>query len=584
MSLSDIFVDPALLPQDGYGFCQLTTLLIGYGYVLFVASNMISDGSELLLLVPSVAGIVGSCVLPVLGAVPDGMIVLFSGLGPDAQDQLDVGVGALAGSTIMLITIPWILCIYAGRVNIEDDKSPKYRYTKNGKMALGPVTGVPNSPSVRKGGILMIVTSVSYVLLQGPAFFYQHKGLSKADVAAGESTFAAVGLVLTLALFVFYLRYQWKLAVAGSDEVTACRYTEVVINSIESGKVSLRGALFYELEQYRHSLSHELKVATNDAGSKGYGSIDGVSEGCHIYEQLPEKYQQRFSNIIRMFWRKFAHRISCDEKKMSVEVLGKLFYEMGETVSKYRMQELFDKFDADGNGVVDLHEFTMGTCQYLWENRHETKECEHNAKEMQVLDKVTNSEEIKNPAPPQDEEEEEDEEDELPEELRDLSPEEQQRRLVKMACTTMGVGTLLVVVLSDPMTDVLSELGNRTGIPAFYVSFVVAPLASNASELITSYTYALKKTSKSISISLQALQGAACMNNTFCLAIFMALVYFQGLAWEYCAETLAILTCQIAVAIASWREVQTMTTGIMVVSMYPFCLGLVSWLQSKGYD
>jgi hypothetical protein len=69
--------------------------------VLFVASNMISDGSELLLLLPSIAGIVGSCVLPVLGAVPDGMIVLFSGMGPDAQKQLDVGVGALAGSTIM---------------------------------------------------------------------------------------------------------------------------------------------------------------------------------------------------------------------------------------------------------------------------------------------------------------------------------------------------------------------------------------------------------------------------------------------------------------------------------------------------
>ena len=64
-----------------------------------------------------------------------------------------------------------------------------------------------------------------------------------------------------------------------------------------------------------------------------------------------------------MFWRKFAHRIHCDEVKMSVEVLGKLFYEMGETVSKYRMQELFDKFDADGNGSVDLKEFTMGTCQ-----------------------------------------------------------------------------------------------------------------------------------------------------------------------------------------------------------------------------
>jgi len=61
------------------------------------ASNMISDGSELLLLVPSVAGVVGSVVLPILGAVPDGMIVLYSGMGPNPQSELAVGVGALAG-------------------------------------------------------------------------------------------------------------------------------------------------------------------------------------------------------------------------------------------------------------------------------------------------------------------------------------------------------------------------------------------------------------------------------------------------------------------------------------------------------
>ncbi|KAE9066213.1 hypothetical protein PF010_g27893, partial [Phytophthora fragariae] len=48
----------------------------------------------------------------------------------------------------------------------------------------------------------------------------------------------------------------------------------------------------------------------------------------------------------------------------------------------------------------------------------------------------------------------------------------------------MFLGTALVLLFSDPMVDVLSEVGARTGIPAFYVSFVVAPLASNASELI----------------------------------------------------------------------------------------------------
>ena len=53
--------------------------------------------------------------LPILGAVPDGAIMLFSGLGPDAQEQMQVGVGALAGSTIMLLTVPWGGCIFAVR-------------------------------------------------------------------------------------------------------------------------------------------------------------------------------------------------------------------------------------------------------------------------------------------------------------------------------------------------------------------------------------------------------------------------------------------------------------------------------------
>lgn len=88
MTLSEIFVDVTMLPKDGYGLFQIICIGCVYGYILCFASNLISDGSELLLLVPSFAGIVGSVVLPVLGAVPDGCIVLFSGMGPDAQENL----------------------------------------------------------------------------------------------------------------------------------------------------------------------------------------------------------------------------------------------------------------------------------------------------------------------------------------------------------------------------------------------------------------------------------------------------------------------------------------------------------------
>ena len=110
-----------------------------------------------------------------------------------------------------------------------------------------------------------------------------------------------------------------------------------------------------------------------------------------------------------------------------------------------------------------------------------------------------------------DDDEEEDEEEEIPDDIADLTPAQQQTVIKRRAFTTLAVGTAVVLIFSDPMVDVMSEIGARTGISPFYVSFVLAPLASNASELIAAYSYALKKTQKSVTISFTALEGAACM-------------------------------------------------------------------------
>ena len=84
-----------------------------------------------------------------------------TGLGDNAQEELDVGIGALAGrsqsrcdhrplipggtsvghlpvthlvgrvtstgSTVMLLTIPWGLSILGGRVNLDDKGVPVYK-------------------------------------------------------------------------------------------------------------------------------------------------------------------------------------------------------------------------------------------------------------------------------------------------------------------------------------------------------------------------------------------------------------------------------------------------------------------------
>ena len=76
-----------------WGLVQVLSLTMVYAYILFTATNMLSDGSELLLLVPSMAGIVGSVVLPILAAVPDGAIL--GGKSGRSPHTLAVTLGGL---------------------------------------------------------------------------------------------------------------------------------------------------------------------------------------------------------------------------------------------------------------------------------------------------------------------------------------------------------------------------------------------------------------------------------------------------------------------------------------------------------
>merc|ERR1712087_399715 len=125
--------------------------------------------------------------------------------------------------------------------------------------------------------------------------------------------------------------------------------------------------------------------------------------------------------------------------------------------------------------------------------------------------------------------------------------EEQQARIKKRAFSNMALGTALVLLFSDPMCDLLGVIGDKVGVPKFYVSFVLAPLASNASELVAAMKLASKKTMSSMVNSLSSLEGAAIMNNTFCLAIFFILIVWKGLVWEFTAETTSILVIQVLV-------------------------------------
>eukprot|EP00622_Pseudochattonella_farcimen_P006752 FR742609.1.p1 GENE.FR742609.1~~FR742609.1.p1 ORF type:complete len:307 (+),score=42.27 FR742609.1:79-921(+) len=279
--------------------------------------------------------------------------------------------------------------------------------------------------------------------------------------------------------------------------------------------------------------------------------------------------------LLKVYFNKFdVDRSGVLTKNETVAV----FANLGEKNTAGVCDRLFEEFDLDQTGSICFKEFTIGTASYIWKHLDTEGEAF-----KQSLDK--NELEIEKGLSMQQEKErgeEGDEDEEVPEDIADLPHSTQQFYILLRSCKKMFIGTLLVVIFSDPMTDVLDELGQRIGVSSFYTAFLLAPVASNASELLTSYMYAQKKTTKSISISIQALQGAACMNNTFCLAIFMALIPFQGLIWTFTAETIRILASQVVVALFSFKKTQRGIDGILVLMTYPACLALVEVLEAPG--
>jgi len=542
---------PSIEPSD-VGHTGLIWLFVSYGYVLFRASNLISEGSELLLLVPSLAGLVGGVVLPLLGAVPDGAIMLFSGMGDieKAQESLSVGIGALAGSTIMLLTIPWGLSVLAGRVNIvdSDDGKKTANYSKaQRKLEAKPLvdqvseTGVSITQMIQNGANIMIFTTIPYFLIQGPAFFL-HGGSEQ--IASGEKNWALLGFLVCVFGFVYYLLIQLKASKADEEKF---HRMQVIADLLKKGKVSLSGAFYNIIDTF---------------------DTDAAGESGRLLDCPSGKVKEYLSSVLEIPFNKYDKN---KNKKLEYSEVKIFLNDFHEKLNNEDSEHLFQKYDSDGDGTVSFDEFVQ-CCYDLIKKAHGAGDATgsyRDTMERELIENVNESE---------------DEEEEVPIELADLPPNEQQKAIKKMAFSMLALGTALVLLFADPMVDVMQEIAYRVNISPFYVSFVLAPLASNASEVIASQYYAAKKTTKTITVSLSALLGAACMNNTFCLSIFMGLIYFRGLAWQYTAETIAIVLVQLLIYLMTRGDTMTSGSGLIIIAIFPLSIAFVAFLESFGID
>ena len=356
----------------------------------------------------------------------------------------------------------------------------------------------------------------------------------------------------------------------------------VVKKVLQRGSMSLSGAIAESVRHQEHRLAMlEVYAATEyqsiNAATTTYsgefsisaetGGIDGVV----VYPPplVAEYLKELLADAFRTYDRN-------GDGVLDIRELSVFLRDFHETLTKAEVAELFRMYDTDKSNHISVDEF-IGLAYTLIKTQ-EKKTKGHrffpaaNSVTARTNEAITESAfaDI--------------EHEEVPEDFTDLPPDEQQRAIKFRSFYMCTFGTLLVVLFSDPMVDVIQEFAARLHISPFQVSFVLAPLASNSIEVVSSMYYASKKTSKTITLSLSTLQGAACMNNTFCLSIFMGLIFFRGLAWQYTAETIVIILTEVIVAALVQSTYITLFRGLIILSLFPISIAVVAILEGMGLD
>jgi Ca2+/Na+ antiporter len=346
------------------------------------------------------------------------------------------------------------------------------------------------------------------------------------------------------------MRLQLRLSRAGEDRG---KRMAVVKKLLHQGRVSLSGAVAAKVRA-------EEKTRIAEARTEYQSVKDGDSlypppaVASYLKEILGDAYTLYDKNGDKLL----------DKREVLV-----FFRDFHEAITEEECDTLFSKFDTDKSGSISFDEF-IGLAYTLIKSK-DSGDLDGSARGVArraILESAFEQEEAE----------------EVPEEFTSLPPDLQQAAIKKRAFVMLFIGTVLVLFFSDPMVDVMQEIANRIGLSPFYVSFILAPLASNASEVISSMYYASKKTRKTITVSLSTLCGAAALNNTFCLSIFFFLIFFRGLAWQFTSETIAIVTVELIIGFLVQKSSLSLFTGFCIMSIFPLSLVLVATMEAFGFD
>ncbi|KAG6689199.1 hypothetical protein I3842_11G162700 [Carya illinoinensis] len=500
--------------EQTYGFLPCTTTILGniflivvYGYLMFLSATYLSNGSELLLEILG-PGVVGGLFLPILGALPDAMLILVSGLSGStatAQSQVSVGMGLLAGSTIMLLTIIWGTCVIVGKCDLVDSVAQDLQDTKGFNLTeSGVSTDIWTSYAAR----VMVVSVIPFLIVQIPQVL---------SSTSGRHLAVLIALIVSLLLLISYCLYQ------------------VLQPWIQRRKIA------YVMHKRKRTMDRLLK-------DNGEPDEEGIKKLFSVVDTDCDK--------------KISHN------ELRALIVGIRFEEIDMNKDDV-VDKLMRDFDTLQDDHIDQTEFVNCVSKWLKRaTRIRTASGDPGSRTPRFLNasgdpgsRTLREHDLLDVG------------DESDEEITDAGGS---RWTSIKAVLLLLLGTVIAAAFADPLVDAVDNFSDATGIPAFFISFIVLPLATNSSEAVTSIIFARRKKRQTASLTFSELYGAATMNNVLCLSVFLALVYIRGLTWDFSSEVLVIIiVCVVVGCFASVRTHFPLWTALVAFLLYPFSLVLI---------
>jgi hypothetical protein len=399
-------------------------------------------------------------------------------------------------------------------------------------------------PHVHKLAIVTTFTLLPYIscellmhFLQGKTTFVENE--RRATLWDGPGITMFIHFLITLAELVGFFIWQWRLEAAIDQAEVGVDIA--VTKAMKDSLLNFSGAMDSISERIRTGAMESATTTTRSSNMQSWMADLPVAA---------TRTERRVRRILYPFYKSF----NTSGQGLNRSQIETIFISMHEHPASGAVDELFHA-NCDDQGNVDFAGFCsmmIGSLAYP-AAKPEAKHADDDDE-----DKVH-----------------------IPNDLADLTPEQQQRRIKWRAFWLLTIGLIFSYAFSDPCVDCFNEIANRLHLPSFYVGFILSPLISDAPEMLSTFQFACGGTPESLSAAFATGTGSILQENTLVFMVFCFVIWFGRFSWRFLANIGGLIFCEVVClsTVVLWRKCN-MIQAWWSLLMYAGSL-FVIWLLDK---